>query len=67
MYDKKTKPLRACVPVDPFENAPSGGRKDGDGYGEGREGWRGGGEGRRGGEEGEGKEEEGGAQARREG
>jgi len=22
MYDKKTKPLRACVPVDPFENAP---------------------------------------------
>lgn len=22
MYDKKTKPLRACVPVDPFESAP---------------------------------------------
>jgi len=21
MYDKKTKPLRACVPVDPFESA----------------------------------------------
>lgn len=22
MYDKKAKPLRACVPVDPFESAP---------------------------------------------
>lgn len=24
MYDKKTKPLRACVPVDPFESALGG-------------------------------------------
>lgn len=33
MYDKKTMPLRACVPVDPFEIATRDGagerRKDG--------------------------------------
>lgn len=37
MYDKKTKPLRACVPVDPFESAPppgwEGRRKDEVDYG----------------------------------
>lgn len=31
MYDKKTKPLRACVPVDPFESAPRGPQRRGRG------------------------------------
>ena len=31
MYDKKTaKPLRACVPVDPFESAPRRGYDGGE-------------------------------------
>lgn len=29
MYDKKTKPLRACVPVDPFERGYDGEREGG--------------------------------------
>lgn len=33
MYDKKTEPLRACVPVDPFESAER--LEEGEGGGEG--------------------------------